>query len=320
MSHYRHALPQLSGELFLTDGGIETTLVYHEGLDLPDFAAFVLLDREEGLASLARYYVAYAELAARYRTGLVLESPTWRASADWGRRLGYSREALADVNRRAMAFIGAFRNRADLQDRPVVLSGNLGPRGDGYVPGALMTVAQAADYHAEQIGVFAGTEADLVTAMTINYPAEAIGIARAAMSRDLPVVISFTVETDGKLPTGDSLQAAIERTDAATDGYPSYYMINCAHPTHFAGVLTPGAAWVSRIRGVRANASRLSHVELDQATTLDVGNPLELGVQYKGLHRLLPGLNVLGGCCGTDHRHVEAMVLARRGSSRTAPA
>lgn len=318
MPRYRHALPQLSGDLFITDGGIETTLVFHEGLELPDFAAFVLLDREEGLAALARYYVSYAELASRYDTGLVLESPTWRANADWGRRLGYSRAALADINRRAVAFIAGLRDRPDLEDSAVVLSGNIGPRGDGYVPGALMTADQASEYHAEQVAVFADTEADLVTAMTINYVQEAIGITRAAIRHDIPAVISFTVETDGRLPTGDTLQEAIERTDAATDGYPAYYMINCAHPTHFAGVLIPGAPWTARIRALRANASRLSHAELNEATRLDIGNPLELGVQYQGLQRLLPALNVLGGCCGTDHRHVEAMVLARRSSVRAA--
>lgn len=317
MPRYRHALPQLSTDLFVTDGGIETTLIFHDGLELPSFAAFVLLEQEQGILALGRYFESYITLATRYRTGLLLESPTWRANPDWGRRLGYSRESLAEMNRRAIQFIAAFRARPDLLDRPVVLSGNIGPRGDGYVPAARMGPEEAMGYHAEQIGTFADTEADLVSAFTINYVEEAIGIARAAQMLRMPAVISFTVETDGRLPTGDSLQAAIERTDEASNGHPAYYMINCAHPTHFGSSLRAGAEWVGRIRGVRANASRMSHAELNDATTLDEGDPLELAHHYETLKGLLPGLVVLGGCCGTDHRHVEAIVqgVLRRGAA-----
>lgn len=308
MPRYRHALPQLSDRLFVTDGGIETTLIFHHGLELPSFAAFVLLERKAGIEALARYYQSYADLAVRHDTGLVLESPTWRASRDWGTQLGYGRSALEDLNRRAIAMIASFRLRPELQRREVVLSGNIGPRGDGYVPGAMMSVNQAADYHAEQITTFAATDADLVSAFTINYTEEAIGIARAAGWLGMPVVISFTVETDGRLPTGESLQAAIERADLATDGYPAYYMINCAHPSHFQGALQPGSQWTRRLRGIRANASRMSHAELNEAAALDEGDPVQLGAEYRALRGILPWLSVVGGCCGTDHRHVEEMV------------
>jgi S-methylmethionine-dependent homocysteine/selenocysteine methylase len=310
MPLFRDALPMLQDRLFVTDGGIETTLIHQDGLALPSFAAFVLLSQRAGLAALIRYYLRYVDLASRYRTGLVLESPTWRASRDWGRQLGYSREDLIDLNRQGIALVAGFRARPELGGLPVVLSGCLGPRGDGYRPGSEMTAEEAAQYHAEQITTFAATEADLITAFTINYSAEAVGIARAARRLGMPVVISFTVETDGRLPTGESLQAAVEGTDAATGGYPAYYMINCAHPTHFAPDLLRREPWTRRLRGLRANASTRSHRELDEAASLDQGSPLDLGAQYRRLCSALPGLVVLGGCCGTDHRHVEAMIAA----------
>lgn len=316
---YRHALPQLGDQDFLTDAGLETELIYHHGISLPSFAAFVLLERYEGQAVLTRYYQGFHRLAAQHDLGLVLETPTWRASRDWGERLGYSRRALATLNREAVGLLAELRDIQPPTRRPVVLSGNLGPRGDGYIPGDRMTAEEAADYHAEQIATFAVSDADLVSAFTLSYAEEGIGIARAARAMGMPVVLSFTVETDGRLPSGESLEATIERTDAATDGAPAYYMINCAHPSHFMGVLSRGASWVRRIRGVRANASRRSHAELDAATTLDDGNPEALGADYGLLRQLLPNLRVVGGCCGTDHRHVDAMVWGMRGARRSSP-
>jgi len=187
----------------------------------------------------------------------------------------------------------------------MVISGCIGPRGDGYNPKAFMTETEAERYHAMQADTFRDADADMVTAITMTYAAEAIGIARAARAAGMPVAISFTVETDGRLPGGRTLRETIEEVDAATDRTPVYYMINCAHPTHFAGALAEGEPWVARIRGLRANASTKSHAELDEAKELDTGNPVELGRQYRDLRSRMPRLNVLGGCCGTDHRHVE---------------
>ena len=319
MLRHRDALPQLGSELFLTDGGLETTLIHHHGLMLPWFAAYVLLETYDGQAHLVRYYQRYARLAEAHRLGLILESPTWRANRDWGARLGHSRRTLALYNREAIGLMAELREVQPPSRRPIVISGNIGPRGDGYVPGARMSVNEAADYHAEQVATFVLTEADLVSAFTLSYAEEGMGIALAAKAMGMPVVLSFTVETDGRLPSGETLESAIERTDEATGGAPAYYMLNCAHPTHFAAVLTRGAAWVQRIRGIRANASRLSHAELDQRPTLDDGNPEALGADYGHLKRLLPNLRVAGGCCGTDHRHVEAMAWGLRGARRSAP-
>ncbi len=310
MARYRNALPQLGGDLFLTDGGIETTLIFHEGLELPDFAAFHLLKNPKGEAFLRKYFRTYAEIAKRFSAGLILESATWRASADWGTRLGYTRETLADANRKAIRLLEEIRSEFANEKTKVVISGCVGPRGDGYIPTQAMSEENAEAYHREQVETFAGTAADMVTVITMNYVEEAIGIARAARRAGMPVAISFTVETDGKLPTGQTLRAAIEQMDAATSRYPSYYMINCAHPTHFEHVLARGEPWTKRIRGLRANASRKSHAELNESPELDVGDPVELGMQHARLKRPLSQLNVLGGCCGTDHRHVEQIAAA----------
>jgi S-methylmethionine-dependent homocysteine/selenocysteine methylase len=310
LGKHRHHLPQCDGKLFLTDGGIETTLIFLEGLELPHFAAFDLLRDRAGWEALRKYYERYLMIAVTNRVGFVLESATWRASTDWGRKLGYSKEALAEANRDSIALLVELKRRHESPFTPIVISGCLGPRGDGYDPGALMTVKEAQDYHAEQVAIFADTEADMVSAITMTNTNEAIGLTRAAMAANMPVAISFTVETDGKLPTGQSLQEAIEAVDGATACAPAYYMINCAHPTHFDGVLARGGAWRDRIGGLRANASVKSHAELNESTELDSGNPRELGAQYRELRTLLPKLTVLGGCCGTDHRHVEAICTA----------
>jgi len=310
MAKYRNELPQLSGGIFFTDGGIETTLIFHENLELPDFAAFHLLREKEGYESLRKYFHTYAALARNYEVGFILESPTWRANSDWGTKLGYSQNELADMNCKAINLLCDIRNEFEDEKTKMVISGCVGPRGDGYNPANLMSADEAQQYHLIQIGIFRETEADMVTAITINYVDEAIGITRAAKSVAMPVVISFTVETDGNLPTGQTLKDAIESVDEATSNAPAYYMINCAHPTHFADVLIADEPWLERIRGIRANASTKSHAELNDSEELDEGNPVELGRQHSELLGKLKNLNVLGGCCGTDHRHVEEIYKA----------
>jgi len=303
----RDKLPQLHGDLFLTDGGIETTLIFHQGLELPLFAAFDLLKDEEGTEALRRYYEPYAALAGERGLGFVLESPTWRASPRWASGLGYSDEELDALNRKAIALMEELRDRYDGGVAPIVISGCIGPQDDGFSPATKLSAADARDYHAAQIGTFRDTAADMVAAITITYADEAVGIARAAEEAGLPSAISFTLEKDGKLPSGQALGEAIEQVDDETASAPAYYMINCVHPTHFERVLEDGAPWVERIRGLRANASTKSHAELDEATELDEGDPADLGARYAALRSRLPNLNVLGGCCGTDHRHVCAI-------------
>ena len=311
MAKYRHALPQIRGDFFLTDGGIETTLIFLEGQDLPHFAAFHLFKTPEGEGTLRKYFRAYAALAQKFRSGLLLETATWRASTDWGEKLGYTSDALAEANKKSVRLLEEIRDEYETPRTPIVISGCVGPRGDGYVPSNTMSDKQAEDYHSLQVETFAGTAADLVTGITMNYAEEAVGLTRAARNATLPVVISFTVETDGRLPTGQSLGDAIKQVDDATSGYPAYFMINCAHPSHFSSVVGGDEPWMERIRGLRANASTMSHAELNEAPELDAGNPAELGRDYAALKRQqLKSLNVFGGCCGTDHRHVEQIALA----------
>ena len=312
MSQYRNRLPQLDGGLFLTDGGIETTLIFHDGLELPHFAAFHLLKDKSGTAALRRYFARYAGIARANGTGFILESPTWRASADWGEKLGYSAAALANANARSIALMQDLRAEFQGLSTPMVVSGCVGPRGDGYDPGAVMSADEAQAYHAGQIGVFAKSGADMVTAITMTNANEAVGVARAARAAGLPVAISFTVETDGRLPTGQSLDEAIAEVDEATRDAPAYYMINCAHPTHFERTLAGKGARLDRIRGLRANASKRSHAELNEAPDLDAGDPEELGREHGAIVRRRPRINVLGGCCGTDHRHIERICAASK--------
>lgn len=309
MAKYRHALPQLDGGLFLSDGGMETALIFLQGVELPHFASFVLLADEAGRAQLVRYYEHFLPIAARRGLGFVLDAATWRANPDWGKLLGYDPARLKAANLAAVDLVAALRAKWERPGTPIVLNGVIGPRGDGYKAGR-MEADEAQDYHAAQVATFADSEADMVSAITMNTVNEAVGIARAANAAEMPCVVSFTVETDGRLADGTTLRLAVEATEEATDGSPAYYMVNCAHPTHFEHALKRGEAWVKRIRGVRANASAKSHAELDEAETLDIGDVADLGRRYHALTRAFPSMRVLGGCCGTDHRHLAAICEA----------
>ncbi|HVW46586.1 MAG TPA: homocysteine S-methyltransferase family protein [Solirubrobacterales bacterium] len=302
------ALPDGS-QLFIGDGGLETVMIFEEGLELPEFAAFPLLRDEAGRAALRRYYEGFLAIAAAHGTGFLFDPPTWRASGRWGEALGYSAAEVADLNREAVAFARDVCAGA-AGEVPVAIAGTIGPEGDAYSPDSFLSAAEAEDYHARQIAVFAAEGVDMISSMTITYVEEGVGIVRAAAAVGLPVSVSFTVEADGRLPSGEPLREAVERLDDETGGAALYQMINCAHPTHFAAELAGGEAWLSRIGGIRANASRRSHAELDEAEELDAGDPEELGAEYAALEPRLPDLRVVAGCCGTDRRHV-ACISAR---------
>ena len=308
---YRDRLPQLDADRpFLADGGLETTLIFHRGIDLPHFAAFDLLRTDAGREELRAYFEPYVELAREREVGMVLDTATWRASPDWAQRLGYSPDDLDDANRAAVALAEEIRALGEDERTPIVVNGVVGPRGDGYDPAELMSASEAETYHSRQIATFADTAADMVTAITMTHAEEAIGIVGAAGAAGMPVAISFTVETDGCLPSGQPLPEAIDQVDAETDRAAAYFMVNCAHPTHFAHVLEDEGSWRDRIGGLRANASAKSHAELDEAEELDEGDPVDLGARHRALRDRLPRVAVLGGCCGTDHRHVEQISYA----------
>jgi len=310
MSGGRFAFPPSQDAVFLTDGGLETTLVFLDGVDLPCFASFPLLQSEEGRMKLENYFRPYIRTAVERDVGFILDTPTWRANPDWGAKLDVSPEALSEVNQDAVRWAAGLRDRLSDDRERVLINGVVGPRGDGYRVDAQMSADEAQAYHAPQVEAFREAGADMVSAVTMNYAEEAIGIARAAEALGLPAVISFTVETDGRLASGETLRSAIERTDRETGHSPVYYMINCAHPTHFDDALPAGEAWMRRIRGLRANASAKSHAELDESTELDPGDPVDLARRYRDLRQRMTHLSVLGGCCGTDHRHIAAICEA----------
>ena len=309
-------LPHQDGRLYLTDGGFETTLIFHEGWDLPIGEAFVLLESDKGRNSIRTYFDRYLPMAVKHGIGFVLETPTWRANPDWAAKAGYGRAHLAQLNRDGIALMREVRKKYESPRTPILISGNIGPRGDGYDPGNLMSPQEAADYHGWQIGIFREENVDCVSAFTLTNVNEALGVAQAAKATKVPCVISFTLETDGRLPTGETLGDAIEAVDGETGASPIYYMINCAHPTHFANTLESNSNWITRLRAIRANSSCKSHAELDNSSELDTGNPQELGAQYAELLRRFPHINVLGGCCGTDHRHIACIADACCGHRR----
>jgi S-methylmethionine-dependent homocysteine/selenocysteine methylase len=298
----------MTRDVLITDGGLETTLIFHDGVELPEFAAFPLLDRSDGRAALKRYFAPYFHIAREHGARFQLDTATWRASRDWGERLGYDRAALDRLNRDAVVF--ARELAAGNPDVEVRVNGVVGPRGDGYLAAERMQPDEAQRYHADQIASFAAAGADLISAITMTYPDEAIGIVRAATDAVLPVIVSLTLETDGRLPDQTTLGNAIALVDAATDDAAEAFMINCAHPTHFESALQEDAGWRRRIHGLRANSSRLSHAELDEAQELDAGDPADLAARYVELRERLPELTILGGCCGTDARHIAAIAAA----------
>lgn len=292
---------------FLTDGGFETWLFFQQGFEAPEFAAIVLMDDEAARKAMRRYFDGFLSMAQDAQTGFVLDTNTWRGCTHWGAKLNRSAAELLGLSRDAVNFAKDIRQEWQSRVAPIVVNGVIGPAGDGYAPGKVPTGAEAVRMHRPQIEALAQASVDMVSAITMTNSGEAIGIAQTATEARLPVVVSFTVETDGRLPTGEPLGDAIQSVDAATNGAPIYYMVNCAHPDHFRDVVASGTDWVKRIGGVRANASRMSHAELDMAETLDDGNPTEFGQLHADLVGLLPNLRVVGGCCGTDHRHVECV-------------
>lgn len=305
------SLPQLEGQQFITDGGLETTLIFHHGIELPHFAAFDLYSRDGGQELLTSYYEDYIAIAKKRKLGFILESATWRCNPNWGYKLGYDPEGLTRINKLAIEQLKQLRTEHQ-NGQPFVISGCIGPAGDGYSPEHRMTIDEADVYHSPQVRTLAESGADMITALTMNYTAEAIGIVMAAKNIQIPVVISFTVETDGTLPSGETLRTAIEELDTTTENYVSYYMINCAHPEHFKAIFAEEENWHQRIRGIRANSSCKSHEELDNSDTLDVGDKTELLHGIREIQASLPWLNVLGGCCGTDHSHIDVLCAEQK--------
>ena len=309
MSGYRDNLPQLSGDLYLTDAGIETDLIFNHGIEIREFAAHTLLPDPAGREAMADYFRGFLALANEYDAGYILDSQTWKAHMHWAADLGEDDAFLQKANEESIAFIAGLRQEFSGNKLPIVLNAPIGPQGDAYAPEAEVAAEQAEEYHSKQLGWLAATDVDMISALTFTQSDEAIGAVRAAKNVGLPVVVSFTVETDARLPNGQPLGEAISAVDEATNSSAAYFMVNCAHPDHFFHVLD-GSDWTRRIRGLRCNASRLSHAELDECEVLDAGDAEELAGQYRSLFESMPWLNVFGGCCGSDLRHVTKIAAA----------
>ena len=319
----RNVRDLLEQRTFLTNAGTETYLVFQQGFDLPEFCAFVVHEDDEAWDALQRSQLwPTLQTAADNNCGLIQDVLVWRAHPDFLAKLGRSLEELNTVNARAVAktrdSLARWRETCghDEERCPVLIAADIGPRGDGYqVNNADVTPEAARDYHQQQIAVLAAAQVDLVCALTMTTAAEAIGIAQAADSCSLPIIVSPTVETDGRLPDGSTLGSFIQQVDDATDAAPLFYMVNCAHPTHLRPTLEAArsdkASWLTRFHGFRANSSRKSHEELDNSTELDRGDVFGLAHEMAEMHSEY-GLQVIGGCCGTDHEHLAAMAEAAK--------
>ncbi len=299
---HRETLPQLDGRLMTCGGGFETWLQYIDGFELRHFCAFELLDDERGRACLTDYHRKLIEAAVENGFGVINEGLHYRASRDWGDLIGFSREALAEINVRGIEFYRDLAREYHSDRTPMIIGGCIGPQGDAYGTGRTPDAAEAEDYHSEQIIVLRDAGADLVSAWTFSSVEEAIGFARAAKAAGIPSVISFILK-GRTLRDGATLEAAVTRIDAATDGAPAYYAVNCAHPTEFGPGLTDGD-WTRRLGGFMPNAVAMELLSLCRLGHLEDGDPEELGGQMATLSRRFPHVNVWGGCCGTDARHI----------------
>ena len=243
------------------------------------------------------------KVAAETGLGCIIDTLTWMANRDRAEPLGYDSNRLATLNRKAVDLMCDLREEAIRNDVLVALC--IGPSRDAYAKLEPMTVEAARAYHAIQIRSVADAGIDLVNAYTFNQLEEAAGAVLAAKDCDVPIAVSFVVETDGCLDDGTRLEEAIDQVDALTDEAAAYFMVNCAHPDHFSHVLTDHP----RLKGIAVNASRCSHAELDDATELDDGDPEELGAEVARLVRKHPKLSIVGGCCGSDFRHMREMAV-----------
>ena len=291
------------------DPGLEIDFIFNHSIDIREFAVLTLLPDPKRREALVKYYREFLSLAGATGAGFILGDLTWKAHMHWAKDQGASEADLRQANHDAIAFVSELRDEFSRNAKPIVLNTAIGPRGDAYAPEESVAAGEAERYHSKQLGWLAETDLDMVTGLTFTQSDEAIGCVRAARSAGLPSVTSFTVETDGKLPTGQPLGEAIQAVDDTTDGAAAYFMVNFAHPDHFAHVLDD-ETWTRRIRGLRCNASRMSHAELYNSEVLDDGDPVELCKQNRAIKNRMPWLNIFGGCCGSNFRHVKEIAKA----------
>ena len=296
---------QVSGLIYLTEGGQETEVMYRHGFDLPEFAMFPLLDQPDAVEVVRAMYSAVLDTAERHGCAVLLGGLDYRASPDWAGLIGYDPTALAAMQTRAIEFLrevsDPYRDR--LPD--VRIAGIVGPRGDAYQVNPTITADESEEYHSVQLATLAASGVDLVEAMTFNNVDEAVGLARAASSAGLPLSVSFVLDSDHNLNGGPSLKEAIESVDAAAGSdRPAFYGINCSHPFEFMPAIESGE-WFKRIRCLRPNAAAADKISLCTLGHLEEGDPVELGSLMGQLAADYPHIDIWGGCCGTWDKHLD---------------
>lgn len=296
--------PRLENKFYLTAGGTETEILYKWGYELPEFAMFTLLDDEEANECVRNMYRRYFEVAAKNNTGLVIEGHDYRASPDWAGKLGISLENLAEIQHRIINFLTDLKTEFDGKVSDVVITGGIGPRGDAYGTGGNISEAEAEDYHSVQLSTLKDTDADMAVALTFNNIPEAVGIVRAATKIGIPIGISLTLNTESRLSSGPSLREAIEAIDENTDEGAAWYGTNCSHPLEFEPAISEEGAWRQRLRLIRPNAAKMEKISLCKLGHLEDGDPIELGAQMGDVASRFPSVDIIGGCCGTDERHL----------------
>ncbi|MEY2396937.1 MAG: homocysteine S-methyltransferase [Actinomycetota bacterium] len=297
---------QIAGLNYLTEGGTETEVMYKHGFELPEFAMFPLLDQADAMDALRGMYARYLETAARHGFGALIGGLDYRASADWAGLLGYSNDELAEFQMRAIDFLRDVAKPYESDLPSVLIAGVVGPRGDAYQVNREITTDEAEEYHSAQMSTLARAGVDLVSALTFNGVAEAVGVARAANRAGLPLCMSFIVDHEtSRLQTGPTLKDAIESVDAlAGDARPTFYGINCSHPLEFMPALEPGD-WIERVRSLRPNAAAADKIALCTLGRLEQGDPVQLGKLMGELAAQYPHIDIWGGCCGTWDTHFD---------------
>jgi len=296
--------PRLENKFYLTEGGSETEILYKWSFELPEFAMFTLLDDPEADNVIRGMFRRYFDVAAEHGTAMLLNGHDYRASPDWGAKLGYSSEDLRNVQHRVIRFLDDLR--AEYADRvsDVYIAACIGPRGDAYGTGGDISADESEDYHSVQLHNLDGTAADMAVAATFNNVPEAIGVIRAANSIGIPIGVSLTLTPEGRLRSGPSLREAIETIDEASGGGAVWFGTNCAHPVEFEPALADAGPWLERLRYIRPNAAKMDKIALCSLGHLEDGDPVELGQQMGEVARRFPRVDILGGCCGTDERHL----------------
>ncbi|POF32988.1 homocysteine S-methyltransferase family protein [Roseibium marinum] len=294
----------IPGRYYLTEGGTETEIMYKWGFELPEFAMFPLLEKRKSADVIRGMYRRYLDVVARYGHSALIGGFDYRASPDWGAKLGYSASALAEANLRSIQFLKDVAAEYEADIPSMLFSGYVGPRGDAYGLNMSVTEESAEEYHSVQIETLARAGVDLVWALTFNNPAEAIGVVRAARRLNLPVAVSFSLDSTHRLKSGFPLSRAIAIVDEATNGYPAFYSLNCSHPQEFEPALEDWN-WTSRLRSIRPNAAKMDKIALCKLGHLEEGDPEELGRLMADVFRRHPHMDIWGGCCGTGHVHLE---------------